>query len=335
MPNSTLQSALLDENVEQSTSKFRSLKLNAGVVATAYFLPFPCLNNSQLIQQNQIDTSDAWIVSHTGIKERRYAPSDWETVDLAIQVGQEIIHNSQINPAEIGLIIVATSSHHLRMPSAACLVQQVIHADNATCFDLANSCAGFISAFDQAAMFTHLTGRYSLVIGADCGSRLVDPNDRLTSIFFGDAAGGLMLGSTSTPKILASFSRSAGCAAPLSVPVNGSMKMDGPAIWKFATTVVPELLLTLCEQAEISPQDLDLVIPHQSNLKMLEHIADKVGISREKFAINVERVGNTMAASIPVCLAEYAAKVQLNPGSLVATLGFGAGLSWGGHIFRW
>jgi 3-oxoacyl-[acyl-carrier-protein] synthase-3 len=319
----------MQQNLNPETSG-----LCAAMLGSGRYLPDRIITNRYFTEVMGLDTSEEWILSKTGIRERRFAPPEIEVVDMATSAGRIALKRSGVHPHEIGMIIVATSTHHLRMPSAACLVQAALGANHAAAFDINNACAAFVTATDVATRYTHQSKRPSLVIGADCGGRVVDPKDRLTSIFFGDGAGAVVYGHTDRPHMLASHIISRGETAALSIPCAGFMSMNGQAIWNFATKEIPDLLINLCEQAGVLPCDIDHVIPHQANHRMIECIAERAGIPLDRFVVEVDQVGNMMAASIPSALAGINERKPFKSGDLVAMVGFGAGLAWGGQIFR-
>lgn len=325
------------------------------LLGSAAMLPVPVVDNQHFVDRG-LETSDEWIVSRTGIRQRRFAPPDDEVVDLATEAAMRALEDAAVPPADIGLVVVATSSTHLRMPATACLVQAAIEAERAAAFDVNAACAGFVTAMDIALRYTTTSGQRALVIGADCASRLVDPQDRLTSIFFGDGAGAVVIGHAEHPTghpdwfqssedvhsgsedappcILAAELHSRGNESSLHVPSDGCMTMDGRAVWEFATSVVPETVRSLCRQGGVEVSDLSLVVPHQSNQRMLEAIAEELALPFDRFAVNLERYGNTVAASIPIALHEARMQGRAGPGDLIVLIGFGAGLSWGGQLWR-
>ncbi len=297
-------------------------------------VPAKVVPNSYFIEDCGIETSDVWIRQRIGIVERRFAESDETATQFASEAARQALQSANCSAREIDLILVATSTPDYAMPSTACLVQQELEADNACAFDLNSACAGFAVAMDVAVRYLQSGMNNILVIGVDLGSRIVDMQDRGTCVFFGDGAGALVLSSQGPGKVLASQTASAGNAEPLQVPVGGKMSMDGRAIWNFATDIIPKTILELCNAAQISVDQLDLVIPHQANRNILEHAAETLGMQPKQFAINIQKYGNTMAASVPIALHEAFENGKAVAGTRMAIVGFGAGLTWGGTLFQ-
>jgi 3-oxoacyl-[acyl-carrier-protein] synthase-3 len=254
---------------------------------------------------------------------------------LAVGAARSALRQADLSPTEIDVIVVATSTPDFTMPSTACLVQGRLGAEQALAFDVVNACSGFVYALDAATRYVQDGElRNALVIGVDRGSRLVNPVDRRTSVFFGDGAGAAIISGRGAGRVLASKLKSHGTSEPLSVPVGGDMTMDGKAVWNFATDVLPATVRQLCEAAQIEIDDIQLLIPHQANRNILAAAADTLGIPLDRVAINIDRYGNTLAASIPLALDEALAAGRIQPGDIVALVGFGAGLAWGGVLLQ-
>jgi 3-oxoacyl-[acyl-carrier-protein] synthase-3 len=221
------------------------------------------------------------------------------------------------------------------MPSTACLVQGRLGAERALAFDLVNACAGFVYAFDAATRYLQSGDLGNvLIVGVDRGSRLVDPLDRGTSVFFGDGAGAAVVTSDGAGRVLAWKLHSQGKSDPLFVPVGGTMTMDGKAIWNFATQVLPSTVRELCRLAGVAIDEIKLIVPHQANRNILAAAAATLGLPLDRFVINIDRYGNTLAASIPIALNEALAAGRAQPGDKVILVGFGAGLAWGGLLLQ-
>ncbi len=253
---------------------------------------------------------------------------------LAGDAALQALESSGTTPDEVRLIVVATSTNPNLMPSVASLVQADLMAEHAVAFDINVACSGFVHAFDVAFRWLQTTGGKALVIGADRGSRLFSPTDRSTAVFFGDAAAAVVMGADGPGQVLASELHSRGDLAALRVPADGHMTMDGKAIWNFATRVLPQTVRSLCSQAGVSVDQIQLLVPHQANLNILKASAAELGIPMERVAVTVNRLGNTVAASI---LASFHSALQdgmAQRGDLVALVGFGAGLAWGGQLIR-
>ena len=304
------------------------------ILGTGMALPPQVVKNETLIRDLQLDTTAEWISSRTGIQERRFLGAGSDLVALASEAALQAMESSRTAPDQIDLILVATSTNPNLMPSVASLVQAALFAENATAFDINVACSGFVHAFEVAYRWLQCSGGQALVIGVDQGSRLFSPADRSTAVFFGDAAGAMVLGADGPGQVLASELHSRGTAAPLHVPVNGHMTMDGKAIWDFATEVLPRTVRSLCATANVSVHDVQLLVPHQANLNIIKSSAEKLGIPMDRVAVNVDRLGNTVAASIPTALHSALSRQMARSGDLVAMVGFGAGLAWGGQLIQ-
>ena len=304
------------------------------ILGTGTCVPERAIDNDYFRRELGIDTTPEWIESRIGIVNRYWAVDETST-DLAVGAARSALSQAKLQPEDIELVIVATSTPDFTMPSTACLVQHRLGAERALAFDVVNACAGFVYAFDTATRYLQ-SGEFAnaLVVGVDRGSRLVDPSDRGTSVFFGDGAGAAVVGTQGRGCILASKMHSRGTSEPLSVPVGGSMTMDGKAIWKFATDVLPGTVLELCEAAGVAVEQIKLIVPHQANRNILAASAEALGLPLERVAINIHRYGNTLAGSIPIALDEALADGRAESGDIVALVGFGAGLAWGGLLLQ-
>lgn len=308
--------------------------MHASLLGTGSALPERVIDNHYLVDELQLDTTADWIVNRTGIAERRFAAPEQDVVEFAANAGLTALKASGLTPDQLDVIIVATSTPKFVMPSTACLVQQSLEAQNALAFDVNNACAGFAYAFDIAVRYLQTGPRNALIIGADLGSRLVDPRDRGTAIFFGDGAGAAVISSEGSGRVLASRLFSRGDSVPLNVPVGGHMTMDGRAIWNFVNEILPETIQLLCAEAGVAPSDISLLVPHQANSKMIAAATADLGIPSERIVFNLARYGNTLAASIPIALDEAMRRGQATCGDLVLLAGFGAGLAWGGSLLQ-
>lgn len=306
----------------------------ATVLGTGICVPKNVVPNERFSRDLGLDTTPEWIERRIGITERRWS-RDESTRDLAEGAAREALNQTGLRARDIDLLIVATSTPDYTMPTTACLVQERIGAGRAIAFDVVNACAGFVFAFDAATRYLQNRDvRNALVIGVDRGSRLVDLRDRSTSVFFGDGAGAAIVGSDGAGRVLASRLRSRGTAEPLSVPVGGTMAMDGKAIWDFATDVLPSTVRQLCRTARLGVEQIDLLVPHQANRNILVAAAAELRMPQDRVAINVDRYGNTLAASIPIALHEALSAGRADEGDKVALVGFGAGLAWGGILLQ-
>ncbi|MDA1163748.1 MAG: beta-ketoacyl-ACP synthase 3 [Planctomycetota bacterium] len=306
----------------------------ATILGTGAFVPPGIVDNASLVKSRSIDTTPEWIASKTGILERRFAADDVAASDLATEAALRALEAAGLSPDEVDLFIVATSTPDYTMPSTACLVQRNLGAEGGMAFDVVNACAGFVTALDIAVRCLQTNTETAVVIGVDIGSRLVDPHDRTTSVFFGDGAGAVVLGSEGAGTVLASRVQSRGDNESLNVPVGGTMTMNGKAVWNFATHVLPDTVRYLCGKAQVPVEDIKLLVPHQANENIIRCGAAEVGIPMDRVAVNIERYGNTIAASVPIALDEALRAGRAISGDHVMLVGFGAGLSWGGNLLR-
>jgi len=308
-----------------------------------------------------LDTSDEWIFSHTGIRNRHIADPEQATSDLALEACRKALAKTAVPPEEIDLILVATATgDYTGFPSVACIVQDRLGAKRAGAMDLAAGCTGFIYGLETARSFVLGGGaRNVLVVGAEILSRIVDWQDRNTCVLFGDGAGAALVSAREDARdasgrprgLICSVLRSDGSGAHLlERPVGGTrtpfdpqhaggagtcLRMDGRQVYNFAVKVVSEGIPEMLARAGFGVDDAAWIVPHQANVRIIEAAAKRARIPLEKFYLNIEEYANTSAASIPIALTEMAAKGLLHDGDLVATFGFGAGLTWGGNLLRW
>ena len=300
-----------------------------------------------------VENADEWIFTRTGIRERRFAHADEATSDLATIAAKNALQAAGITAEDIDCIVVGTSTPDMSLPSTACIVQENIAARNAFAFDVNAVCSSFVYALEIADNFIKC-GKYKTVmaIGADTYSKILDFNDKNSCPLFGDGAGAAILSSGGDKEIgiQHTYMRSDGKGWPLiQVPSSGSRKpvtpetieaheiyfqMAGKQVYIFATEVIPEIINTLCSKAGITPADLDYIIPHQANVRMIDFISKKSDFPKERFLLNLDRCGNTSAASVALVLDENLRNGTIKPGNLVLAMGFGGGLTWGGLLIR-
>ncbi|HLO27444.1 MAG TPA: beta-ketoacyl-ACP synthase III [Geobacteraceae bacterium] len=299
-----------------------------------------------------VEDADNWIFSRTGIRERRFAAESESTSDLATAAAISALAQGTVAATELDCIIVGTSTADMCLPSTACMVQKNIGAVNAFAFDMNAVCSSFVFAMETADNFIR-SGKYKkiLVIGADTYSKILDFQDQTTCPLFGDGAGAVVLGATTNKKgILQSTIRSDGKGWELiQVPSSGSrkpitaetialrentFKMEGKKVFVFATDVIPQIIEEVTAGAGIKPEELDHIIPHQANVRIIDFISKKTGIAKEKFLMNLDRYGNTAAASVGLALDENLRNGVIKPGDKVLMMGFGGGLAWGGLLIQ-
>ncbi len=320
--------------VRKATSPEIPGAMHATILGTGSYAPPRVIDNDFFVEDRKLDTTADWISSKTGIQERRFADDHVRTSDLATEAAAAALAQAGLAPDDVDLFIVATSTPDYTMPSTACLVQEALGAEDGMAFDIVNACSGFVYALDVAARCLQTNTETAVVIGVDIGSRIVDPADRTTSVFFGDGAGAVVLGSEGGGQILASRLHSKGNVESLNVPVGGFMAMDGKAIWNFATTILPDTVRSLCGKAQVSVDEIKLLVPHQANANIIRCSAAELGIPMERVAVNIDRYGNTIAGSIPIALDEALRDGRAQKGDYVMLVGFGAGLAWGGNLLR-
>ena len=328
--------------------------MNAVIRSTGTYVPVRRMSNSEL--PKHLETSDEWIVSHTGIRNRHLASDDQATSDLAVEAARKALHRGQVDPGDISMILVATATpDFVGFPATACIVQDKLGAANAAAMDIAAGCTGFIYGLETARGFVASGfARNVLLIGAEVLTRHIDWQDRNTCVLFGDGAGAVVVsaeeGSAPTG-VLATYIRSDGSGARLLERTAGGsrfpfqsgvtaqsdtyLKMEGRQVYNFAARVIVETIQTLLDQAGLGIEQVKYIVPHQANVRIIEAAAKRARIPLEKFYINIQEFANTSAATIPIALAELQGKHMLEPGDLLLTVGFGAGLTYGGNLVRW
>lgn len=318
------------------------------VLGTGSFAPAKVVTNDDIAQI--VETSDEWIFTRTGIRERRVAGPGETTTDMGVAAARSALIDAHLTPADIDLVIVATMTPDLPMPATACLVQHKLGIpEHAACFDLNAACTGFIYALDTAwAMLQSGRFRHALVIGAEKCSTVLDWQDRTTCVLFGDAAGAVVLGPARQPGsglVGTRLHTGPGAAELLCIPGGGSspssptdkraIQMKGKEIFKFAVRAMEDVAREILEHHQIAAHQIACVIPHQANLRIIDAIAQYLELPLDRFYINVERYGNTSAASIPLALDEARRAGRVRPGDLTLLVAFGAGLTYGGALVRW
>lgn len=313
------------------------------ITGTGSFLPPKRLTNDALAAQLAVDgieTSDQWIVERTGIRARHFAEPDVGSSDLAVAAARRALEAADVDAASIDLIIVATSTPDMVFPSTACLVQQKLGVAGCAAFDVQAVCSGFVYALAIAdSMIRTGSASKALVIGAEVFSRILDFKDRGTCVLFGDGAGAVVLEASKTPGILASELHADGRHVDiLCVPGNVSgghilgdplLKMDGPAVFKLAVGVLYDVAKSVLEKAGRSDVDVDWLIPHQANIRILQSTAKRLKLPLEKLIVTVDQHGNTSAASIPLALDESVRSGKIKTGDTVLLEGVGGGFTWG------
>ncbi len=301
-----------------------------------------------------VDTSDEWIRARTGIRERRFASDDEQASDLGVEAAKRAIEDAGIDTSEVDVVIVASMTPDMPFPSTACLVQTKLGVKNAICFDIQAACSGFLYVMEMGFALLQ-TGRYrnALVIGAEKLSSIMDWEDRTTCVLFGDGAGAAILSLSDQPDVgLLDFKLGAdganydvlhmpggGCAIPASESSIKArqhfLKMRGREVFKLAVKVMEQSAIDILEKNGVNANDIDCVIPHQANFRIIESISNRLELPMDKFFLNLDKYGNTSAASIPIALDEAYRSGRIKSGSLILMVAFGAGLTWGSSLLRW
>lgn len=316
----------------------------AKITGVGSYLPDQAVSNDDLVARG-VDTSDEWIATRTGIRSRHLAEPGQTSSDLGFEAAKRALEMAEVDVAELDLIVVATSTPDFIFPSTACLLQSKLGNKGATCFDVQAVCAGFVYALTVAEKFIHSgSHKKALVVGAEVFSRILDWNDRGTCVLFGDGAGAVVMEASDTPGILATALHADGSHhGILSVPGNVAggavigdpfLRMDGQAVFKFAVRVLADVATETCNAAGISTADVDWLIPHQANIRIIEATGKKLGIANDKVVVTVDRHGNTSAASVPLALDAAVRDGRIKPGQKVLLEGVGGGFTWGAVLLQ-
>lgn len=321
------------------------------IVGTGSAVPDRILTNRDL--EHMVETSDEWIVTRSGIRERRITDDRTATSDLAAQAARRALEDANVSAEELDLIVVATATPDMVFPSTACLVQDMIEAKNAAHMDLVAACSGFVYALSMAKAFIS-SGQYGtiLTIGAETLSKITDYQDRNTCVLFGDAAGAVILRSTENDAgVLETYLGGNGHLwRLLYMPAGGSrmpashetvdkrlhfIKMSGNEVFKAAVKAMGDAALRVLQQAGLRSEDVDLLIPHQANIRIINATAKRINLPMDKVYVNIDRYGNTSAASIPLALDEAKRAGRIKRGDIVLLVAFGGGFTWGSAVIRW
>jgi 3-oxoacyl-[acyl-carrier-protein] synthase-3 len=308
------------------------------------YLPSNRVSNDDLVARG-VDTNDDWIVSRTGIRARHLAEAGQTSSDLALIASQRAMEMAGASAADIDLIIVATSTPDFVFPSTACLLQNKLGNKGATAFDVQAVCSGFLYALTIAEKFIRSgSHRRALVVGAEVFSRILDWNDRATCVLFGDGAGAVVLEASEQPGILATALHADGSHhGILSVPGNVCggqvvgdpfLRMDGQAVFKFAVRVLADVANECCDAAKVAPTEIDWLIPHQANIRIIEATAKKMHLPMERVVVTVDQHGNTSAASVPLALDAAVRDGRIQRGQKIMLEGVGGGFTWGAALIE-
>mgnify|MGYP001462184545 FL=1 len=324
--------------------------MKARIAGTGSYAPTKVLTNADL--ESMVATSDEWIRERTGIRERRIAATGEACSDLAVQAGKRALAAAGVAASDLDMILVATCTGDFPLPATACLVQHQLGATKAGACDLSAACCGFVYALSVADAYIKTGMRHVLVIGSEVMSAITDWTDRNTCVLFGDGAGAVVLSASDGERgILSTDLRSDGTLCELiMVPGGGSrtppsekvlaerlhyIKMKGNETFKVAVRTLEDIARATLAANHVEVEDLDLYIPHQANVRILKAVMERLGLPMEKVLLNLDRYGNTSAASIPIALDEAVREGRIKDGSLVMLGAFGAGLTWASAMIRW
>ena len=322
-----------------------------GILGTGSYVPEKILTNADLTKM--VETSDEWIVSRTGIKERRIASKAQAASDLAYEAAIKALKHANLTPEDLDLILVATITPDMLFPSTSCILQDKLGATKAAAFDISAACSGYLYGISTAQQFIR-SGVYKhvLVVGVETLSKIIDWNDRNTCVLFGDGAGAAILGPVEEGYGILSTELGADGSGGnlLKLPAGGSrmpanaetvaqglhfLQMAGKEVFKFAVKVMEQASIRVIEKAGLNKEDINFLVPHQANLRIIDYAVKRIGLDEDKVVINLDRYGNMSAASIPVALDDAIKMNKIQHGDNVLLIGFGAGLTWGAAVIKW
>ena len=315
-----------------------------GITGLGVHVPERIFTNKDLEQY--VDTSDEWIVERTGIRERRFAADDEALTDIARPAARRALEQAGVHPSEIDFLVCATVTPDMMFPTSSAILADELGMPDAAAYDLLAGCTGFVYAIAQAyGMIAGGLVKKALVVGGDVLSKILDWDDRSTLVLFGDGAGAVVLERVDSGGFLGfELGADGGGGKHLWLPGSGSrhfedpeafVKMNGPEVFKFATRVLVSSATAVLEETGHTVEEVDVYVPHQANIRIIEHARKKLGIESEKTVVNVQKYGNTSSGSIPLALSDAAEDGRLRPGALVLMTGMGAGLTWGSALMEW
>ncbi|WP_181349147.1 beta-ketoacyl-ACP synthase III [Thalassobacillus sp. CUG 92003] len=308
--------------------------MSAGILGTGHYTPEKVLTNHDLEQM--VETADEWIRTRTGIEERRIAADEVNTSDMSYHAAKQALDEADISAEQIDLILVATVTPDKPFPSVSCMIQERLGASKAAAMDVSAACSGFMYGLITAKQFID-TGayKYVLVVGAEKLSKIVDWSDRNTCVLFGDAAGAAVVGPVTEGRGVLSFELGSDGSGGPHLYQEDHLFMNGREVFKFAVRQMPESSVNVIKKAGLSENDVDFLIPHQANIRIMEAARQRLGIPDEKMSKTVKKYGNTSSASIPVALSEEVKKGKIKEDDTIILVGFGGGLTWGAVALRW
>ena len=309
--------------------------MNAGIIGLGRYTPERIVTNFDL--EKQMDTTDEWIRTRTGIEERRYASDDVDTSDMAYEAAKEALRDSGIEAHQIGLILVATVTPDTPFPSVSTMIQEKLGAKNAAAMDLSAACAGFMYGVITAKQFVESdTYPYVLVVGVEKLTKITNFEDRNTAVLFGDGAGAAIIGKVSEGRGILSFELGADGTGGKHLVQNGPyLEMNGREVFKFAVRQMGESAESVITKAGLSKEEVDFLVPHQANIRIMEASRHRLGLPEEKMSKTITQFGNTSSASIPIALKEEVMNGKVKDDDVVVMVGFGGGLTWGAICLKW
>lgn len=308
--------------------------MNAGIIGIGRFIPEKVITNFDL--EKMMDTSDEWIRTRTGIEERRIAGDDIETSDMSFYAAKRAIEDAGIKAEDIDLILTATVTPDQSFPSVSCMLEERLGAKHCAAMDISAACSGFIYGMVTAKQFIESgVYKYVLVVGAEKLSKIVNWDDRNTAVLFGDGAGAVVMGPVSEGKGILSFELGSDGSGGKHLYEDKSLYMNGREVFKFAVRQMGDSAVHVIEKAGLSKADVDFLIPHQANIRIMESARQRLDLPVEKMSNTVAKYGNTSAASIPISLVEEVEAGKIKDGDIVVMVGFGGGLTWGALLMKW
>jgi 3-oxoacyl-[acyl-carrier-protein] synthase-3 len=310
---------------------------SVGIIGVGAYVPDNIVTNHDL--ESMVDTNDEWIRTRTGIEERRIASDDIDTSDMAIIAAKHALLDASLDASDIDLILVATATPDYMFPTVACMVQEALEISNVPAMDVSAACSGFVYALVTAKQYIETnTYKNVLVIGSEKFSKITDWSDKNTCVLFGDGAGAVILSEVSENKGILSFELGADGTGGKHLLVNNKtdfIEMNGKEVFKFAVRQMPESCMTVIEKAGLKKEDVDFLVPHQANIRIINAARERLGLEKEKVSTTVRKHGNTSAASIPLALFTEIQNGMINDNDVVVIVGFGGGLTWGSICLRW
>lgn len=310
--------------------------MNAGILGLGKYVPEKIVTNFDL--EKVLDTNDEWIRTRTGIQERRIAREDEDSSDMAFEAAKEALENSGISPEQIGLILVATVTPDRAFPSVACQLQERLGASNAAAMDISAACSGFIYALATAKLYVESNSYdYVLVVGVEKLSKITDWNDRNTAVLFGDGASAAVVGKVSEGRGILAFELGADGTGGKYLNMNDDhfIYMNGREVFKFAVRQMGATALSVLEKAGLSKEDVDFLVPHQANIRIMEAARERLELEEDKLSKRIHKYGNTSSSSIGIALKDELDEGKIKDDDIVVLVGFGGGLTWGGAVIKW